>query len=123
MKFGSDEGLTYSNNAESAIELEPIYVEGRTLLTFYYWIDAELDRRDATKAWDGGIVEASVNDGDWERVGPVSGGYTLKEKFNFFARMGTDEFYMVFFQDLNQVVLGRSHRRSSISLFDIFLDT
>ncbi|MBD3334522.1 MAG: M6 family metalloprotease domain-containing protein, partial [Candidatus Eisenbacteria bacterium] len=71
-KFGDTEGGNYTNNADGALETDPISTGENTMLSFWHWIEAEDDQ--GNTAWDGGILEVSVDGGAWTQITP-EGGY------------------------------------------------
>jgi hypothetical protein len=74
-KFGDTAAGNYANLADGALVTEPLTIEGDVTLTFWHWIAAEVSGSYPGYAYDGGIVEMSVNGGAWTQVTPV-GGYT-----------------------------------------------
>jgi len=76
-KCGSTILDNYADKLDAALYTVPFYVTSNTELTFWHWIEAE--DYNSTVAWDGGVVEISVNDGPWQIITPVGGyPYTIK---------------------------------------------
>lgn len=72
-KFGDDGPGDYADLADGALETKTFSVGESTVLRFWHWIEAEAQNE--TEAWDGGILEVSVDGGPWMQIEPV-GGYT-----------------------------------------------
>jgi immune inhibitor A len=71
-KCGNDGPYFYSNNLDAALYTAGYYLSGGSAqLTFWYWIEAE--RKSSNVAWDGGLVEMSLNGGPWQLITPVGG--------------------------------------------------
>ena len=76
-KCGSTVLDNYANKVDAALYTIAFGITEGTELTFWYWIEAET--YSSTSAWDGGVVEMSVNGGPWQVVTPVGGyPYTIK---------------------------------------------
>jgi immune inhibitor A len=71
-KCGAKSAGDYANHDDAALVTIAIPLEYVTAIRFWHWIDAE-DDVDWT-AWDGGIIEASIDDGPWAQITP-DGGY------------------------------------------------
>ncbi len=56
---------------------EPISLAETTYLRFWHWMEAEVSQAYPGYAYDGGLVEMSVNGGRWEQIFP-EGGYPYK---------------------------------------------
>ncbi len=74
-KFGDSGTGNYANLADGALVTPVIAVAENTLLTFWHWIAAETSSAHPGRAYDGGLIEMSVNGGAWEPVTP-DGGYS-----------------------------------------------
>jgi len=72
-KFGATGSGSYANLADGALMTPPIPVREFTRLTFWHWIDAEVSQAYPGRAYDGGIVEMSLDGGAWQQVTPVGG--------------------------------------------------
>jgi len=76
MKFGSTGTATYSGSAYGALNSPTMTVSPNCQLHFYHWMDAEI-HSNPIYAWDGGLVQMSLNGGDWTQITPV-GGYPYR---------------------------------------------
>lgn len=74
MKFGGPGSADYSGSAYGALESPEIPLGQNGRLFFHHWMDAEA-HSDPIYAWDGGMVEISVDGGPWTQISPV-GGYS-----------------------------------------------
>jgi immune inhibitor A len=70
-KFGDTGPGNYANRSDGALLSAPIGVGPNTTLRFWHWIEAET--QSDTEAWDGGILEVSVEGGPWTQIEPVGG--------------------------------------------------
>ena len=71
-RCGLAEEANYSPYEDAGLVTPPILPAEGSALTFWHWIEAET--YDGANAWDGGLVEISVDGGDsWEQVFPDSG--------------------------------------------------
>jgi len=73
-KFGGPNGTVYADSSDGALTTPPIEVLQFTTLTFWHWIDAEAVIGGQNDAYDGGLVELSLDGGPWQQVAP-DGGY------------------------------------------------
>ncbi|MCK4304384.1 MAG: T9SS type A sorting domain-containing protein, partial [Candidatus Eisenbacteria sp.] len=73
-KFGSTGSGDYANLSDGALITEPIAIAEITVLAFWHWIDAEKSAAYPGLCYDGGLVEMSIDEGDWEQITP-EGGY------------------------------------------------
>ncbi|MFC1572358.1 M6 family metalloprotease domain-containing protein [Candidatus Eisenbacteria bacterium] len=72
-KCGGAGGTDYDDNVDASLVTIDLPLATVEQLRFWHWMDAEEDTpRDA---WDGGIIEASVDGGPWELITPM-GGYS-----------------------------------------------
>jgi len=71
MKCGGIGDLYYSNLVHAALVMPEIEVLPGAQVTFYHWMDVGSENNPIT--WDGGLIEISVNGGDWEQIEPVGG--------------------------------------------------
>ncbi len=75
-KCGSTGSGDYANYADGGLVTPEIVLPANAVLTFWHWIDAELDS--GIYAWDGAIVEISTNGGaSWTQITP-DGGYPYR---------------------------------------------
>ncbi|GEM_PF-661174 len=73
---GSDVAGEYANGMDARLACGPVPVRGHATLTFRYYADTEV--KNASQAYDGGIVELSTNGGvAYRRIEPV-GGYPYR---------------------------------------------
>jgi hypothetical protein len=72
-KFGATGTGSYANLADGALLTPPVPVREFTRLTFWHWIDAEVSQAYPGRAYDGGIVEMSLDGGAWQPITPVGG--------------------------------------------------
>jgi len=76
MKFGSSSTATYAGSAFGAL-LSPIMnVSPGCQLKFHHWMEAET-HTNPSYAWDGGMVQMSLNGSSWTQITPV-GGYPYR---------------------------------------------
>jgi hypothetical protein len=76
MKFGAISGGDYSSSAYGALVSPEIPLGQNAQLVFHHWMDAET-HTNPLYAWDGGMVEISVDGGAWTQITPV-GGYPFR---------------------------------------------
>jgi len=55
-----------------AIYMPPFFVEDDLSLSFWHKIDAEESGNHPGEAYDGGVVEVSIDNGDWEIIEPIT---------------------------------------------------
>ncbi len=70
MKCGGAGESNYSNYVYAALVMPEIEVFPGVQITFYHWMEAGSD---ILATWDGGLIEISVNGGNWEQIEPVGG--------------------------------------------------
>ncbi len=76
MKFGDAASGEYASSAYGALE-SPEFVLGlNSELRFWHWMDAE-QHSNPIYAWDGGMVQMSIDGGTWNQITPV-GGYPCR---------------------------------------------
>jgi subtilisin family serine protease len=73
-KCGGPGGNSYQNLLDAGLVTPEIEIEEGYNLYFWHLMAAEL--YGGSEAWDGGIVEISVDGGDWQLITPVDGGGT-----------------------------------------------
>lgn len=71
MKCGGNGSADYSASLHAGMTSPEIPLSGGTTIKFWHWMEAET--QNATQAWDGGLVEASFNGGDFSPIQPVGG--------------------------------------------------
>jgi len=71
IKCGGTGNSDYSNNVHSGLTTPPFVLPTAGYVTFYHWMAAETNS--STQAWDGGLIEISVNNGEFQQVEPVGG--------------------------------------------------
>jgi hypothetical protein len=72
-KFGDTDSGDYANSADGALVTEPIEIDQDVTLTFWHWIDAETSSYYPGYAYDGGLVEMSIDGGPWTQITPTGG--------------------------------------------------
>ena len=76
MKFGGNGTADYASSAFGALESPEIMLGTNAELIFHHWMEAET-HSNPQYAWDGGLVQISVNNGPWEQISPI-GGYPFR---------------------------------------------
>jgi len=71
MKCGSDEDENYSNNVFAALYTPQFQAVPGTMFRFRHWMNTGLIGDSLT--WDGGILEISLDGGEFEQIEPVQG--------------------------------------------------
>jgi len=66
-KCGNVGNGNHANRLDAALTTVPVSLSSVRAITFWHWIQAEDDAN--FTAWDGGILEVSVDDGPWQDVG------------------------------------------------------
>jgi hypothetical protein len=80
-KCGGPGGNSYHNLLDAGLVTREIEIEDGYNLYFWHMIAAEL--YGGSEAWDGGIVEISVDGGDWQLITPVDGyPYVIRDSEN-----------------------------------------
>lgn len=72
MKFGGSGTGQYANSAYGALISPEMTLGLNSRLLFHHWMDAEAHST-PTYAWDGGMVQMSLNGGAWQQITPVGG--------------------------------------------------
>lgn len=71
-KFGSTGSGNYSDGADGVLEMLPVSIGPGASLSFWHWLRAENDA--GNQAWDGALVEISLDDGaSWNPLQPIGG--------------------------------------------------
>lgn len=74
-KCGDTGAGDYSNLLDAGLETPAVAIGDEAELVFWMWIDAEESGAYAGRAYDGGLIEMSVDGGPFEQIEPI-GGYT-----------------------------------------------
>ncbi|MBW6514023.1 MAG: T9SS type A sorting domain-containing protein, partial [Candidatus Syntrophosphaera sp.] len=72
MKFGGAGTSDYSGSAYGALVSPEIPLGLGSFLYFHHWMDAETHST-PQYAWDGGLVQISIDNGPWTQITPVGG--------------------------------------------------
>jgi len=70
MKCGETGTIYYSNLIYAALVMPEIDVFPGAQVTFHHWMDVGSN---GPITWDGGLIEISVNGGEWEQIEPLGG--------------------------------------------------
>jgi hypothetical protein len=81
-KCGDTGAESYTNLLDAGLVSEPVELGIDSYLHYWQWVDAESSNANPGYAYDGGLVEISVEGGDWVQIHP-EGGYP------FLAREGS----------------------------------
>ena len=91
VKCGGVGNSDYSNSNHSGLTSPAFVLPPAAYVTFYHWMDAETNS--STQAWDGGIIEISVNGGEFQQIEPVGGyPYTIMSNDESPFAPGTEVF-------------------------------
>lgn len=71
-KFGGAGSAAYANSSFGALISPEMVLGVNSRLKFFHWIAAEAHTNPGY-AWDGGMVEMSLNGGAWTQISPVGG--------------------------------------------------
>jgi hypothetical protein len=74
-KCGATGTGNYANLLDAGLETPAVTLNGQGELVFWMWMRAEVSSYYQGKAYDGGLIEMSLEGGPWEQITPV-GGYT-----------------------------------------------
>jgi len=74
-KCGDTGTGTYANHTDAVLVTPALDLPAGCQLTFWHWMEAEASGLYPDSAYDGGVVDISVNGGAWTHVNP-EGGYT-----------------------------------------------
>ena len=74
-KCGATGSGNYADRLDAGLETPTIDLQADSKLFLWHWMDAELNAGD--EAWDGGIVEISIDGGPFTQITPV-GGYPYR---------------------------------------------
>jgi hypothetical protein len=72
-KFGDTDSGTYASSSDGALVTEAFDLDGDATLTFWHWVDSEVSGAYQGYAYDGGLLEISVDGGPWTQIAPVGG--------------------------------------------------
>ncbi len=73
-KCGGSGSADYGNLLYALLESSPFALPSEATLTFWHWMEAETSSAYPGYAYDGGLVEISIDGGPWEMIEP-EGGY------------------------------------------------
>ncbi|MDD4310259.1 MAG: C25 family cysteine peptidase, partial [Candidatus Cloacimonetes bacterium] len=71
MKFGGAGSAQYSGSAYGSLISPVMNVSPNSQLKFNHWMQAENHETNTAYAWDGGMVQMSLNGGSWTQIAPV----------------------------------------------------
>jgi len=71
MKCGGEDGANYSNFIYAALVMPELELGSNSTVKFHHWMHVGANNNGNT--WDGGLIEISVNGGNWEQITPVGG--------------------------------------------------
>ena len=78
-KFGGPGAEAYADSADGALTTPPIEILEQTQLVFWHHMTAEALLTGQGDAYDGGLVELSLDGGPWQQITPVGGyPYTIR---------------------------------------------
>ncbi|MFH1143857.1 MAG: C25 family cysteine peptidase [Candidatus Eisenbacteria bacterium] len=78
-KCGDTGTGTYANLLDAGLVSVPLELSGAEELRFWMWIDAEISSSYPGKAYDGGLIEMSLDGGPFTQLTPVGGyAYTIR---------------------------------------------
>jgi len=72
-KFGNTGTGTYADQADGALVSGTLTLQGDARLTFWHWMESEVSQSYPDHAYDGGLVEISVDGGSWTQITPIGG--------------------------------------------------
>ncbi len=76
-KCGGAGAADYANTVYAVLESGPFTLPPHAQITFWHWIEAEVSSSYPGYAYDGGVVEISIDGGAWQRLTP-EGGYPYR---------------------------------------------
>ncbi|RLC48827.1 MAG: hypothetical protein DRI23_10075, partial [Candidatus Cloacimonadota bacterium] len=71
MKCGGLDELSYSNFVYAALVMPEVELATNSTVRFHHWMEVGANNNGMT--WDGGLIEISIDGGEWEQVTPVGG--------------------------------------------------
>jgi len=72
-KCGSTTTSDYDDNLDARLESPSLPLHSRTQLVFWHWMESEISGAYPDSAYDGGIVEISIDGGAWTLAVPEAG--------------------------------------------------
>ena len=72
-KFGDTGTGDYASLADGALVTEPLNLRETCYLKFRHWMDAETSSAYPEYCYDGGMVEMSIDGGEWVQITPTDG--------------------------------------------------
>jgi hypothetical protein len=72
-KFGDTGTGTYADLSDGALVSGTLQLTGDARLTFWHWMESEVSQSYPDHAYDGGLVEISVDGGAWTQITPTGG--------------------------------------------------
>ena len=82
-KFGDEAGGDYSSFSDGALMTPAFELSSNATVRFWHWMDAEISVSYPDYAYDGGVVEVSVDGGPWTQLTPEDGyPYLIRERMN-----------------------------------------
>ena len=72
-KCGGSGSSDYANSVHAGLTTPEIPITSNSQAIFYHWMSAETNSDDPDEAWDGGLLEISVNGNAFEPITPESG--------------------------------------------------
>ena len=73
MKFGGTGSAQYASSSYGALMSPEVSITANSKFRFYHKMDAEDHDDNPSQAWDGGMVQMSLNGGTWQQISPVGG--------------------------------------------------
>jgi len=74
-KCGAAGTSNYADLLDAGLETPPVTLNGQGELVFWMWMRSEVSGAYPGKAYDGGLIEMSIEGGPWQQITP-EGGYT-----------------------------------------------
>lgn len=71
MKCGGPDGEYFSNNVFAALYMPTFTAASGTFLRFFHWLETGIMINN--NSWDGGIIEISVDGGEFQQIEPIGG--------------------------------------------------
>jgi len=72
-KCGDTGAGDYANLLDAGLETPAFTLADDARVTLWHWIEAEVSSSYPGNAYDGGLVELSIDEGPWEQITPVDG--------------------------------------------------
>ncbi len=80
-KCGDTGTGNYQNRLDAVLMTPPLTISDGCQLTFWHWMEAEISGTYPDSAYDGGIVEISMDGGPWTQITP-QGGYNKTTRYS-----------------------------------------